>query len=290
VSDEQATGQNWPFGQAQQELPALLVGKETGAKLRQLAAQGATATLALEADIFPNAGTDSLIATLPGASTDEALIVYTHSDGPNAIQENGGVPIVALAKYFSKVPQGSRKRTLVFCLVTGHDVGAYVPGKQGSLIERHPDIVKKGVAAVTIEHLGCREWRDDESHTRYTATGKEELGYAQTHHQALATLELECAVGTAEQRVAVVEPTPKGRYLGIGGSLANTGMPTLGFFGGPSYLNKVAPDGCMSKLSKSLMYGQITAFAKLIHRLDVTPASDLKWLPAAAGRSGASNG
>jgi hypothetical protein len=285
LSDGQAMGQNWPFGQPIQGLPALLVGRDTGTKLRRLASEGATATLTLEADVFQNAGTDSLVATLPGASSDEVLIVNTHTDGPNAIQENGGVMLVALAKYFSKVPQSSRRRTLVFSLASGHDNGAYVPGKQGGFIERHPDLVKKAMASVAVEHFGCREWRDDASHTHYTATGNDELTYAMTHHQLLAKLELETAPGTAERRVAAVEPTPQGRYLGVGGSLAGLGMPTLGLYGSPTYLNMVAADGCMSKLTKAHMYGQITATAKLLHKLDATPASDLKWLPPTPRRA-----
>jgi hypothetical protein len=289
VSDEQATGQNWPFGQPLQDIPALFVGRDTGAKIRQLASGGGAATLTLEADVFPNAGTDSLIATLPGASNDEVLIVHTHTDGPNAIQENGGVALVALAKYFSKIPQSSRKRTLVFSLISGHDNNAYLPGKQGGFIERHPDVLKKAVAAVSIEHVGCNEWHDDESHMRYAANGKPELSYAITHHETLAKLDLESMPGTTERRVAVVEPTPVGRYLGIGGSLASTGMPTLGYFGAPSYLNTVAADGCISRLSRERVYGQITTYAKLLHKLDVVSASDLKWLPA-VHRSGAASG
>ena len=39
-------------------------------------------------------------------------------------------------------------------------------------------------------------------------------------------------------------------------------MPTLGYYASPTYLNMVAADGCISKVSKSLMYGQITALAK----------------------------
>jgi hypothetical protein len=276
LSDGQATGQNWPFGRPLQEIPALLVGRATVPKLRQMAAEGATATLTLEADVFANAGTDALVATLPGASSDDVLIVNTHTDGPNVIQENAGVILVALARYFAKLPQGSRRRTLVFSLNTGHDVGAYVPGKQGTFLERHPDIIKKAAASVAIEHLGCREWRDDESHTRYLATGHDELTYAITHHQSLAKLELESVRGTAERRVAAVKPTPKGRYLGVGSALARTGMPTLGYYASPTYLNIAAPDGCISKLSKTLMYGQIASLAKLLLKIDATPASDLK--------------
>ncbi|MGC2162736.1 MAG: hypothetical protein WA634_12555, partial [Silvibacterium sp.] len=80
-------------------------------------------------------------------------------------------------------------------------------------------------------------------------------------------------------RAAVVEPNPKVRFLGLGGALAATGMPTLGYFPGPNYLNIVAPDGCMSKLSKTLMHDQVTSFAKLLHQLDTISPSELKWLP-----------
>src|SRR5262245_13394491 len=124
ISEAHAAGQHWPFGRPLQDIPALLVGPTAGTRLREVARAGATATLTLEADVFQNAKTDSVMATLPGASSDEVLIVYTHTDGPNMVQENAGIALVALAKYFSKMPQGSRKRTLVFGLVTGHDVGA----------------------------------------------------------------------------------------------------------------------------------------------------------------------
>lgn len=290
VSDEQATGQNWPFGQPLQEIPALLVGRDTGAKIRTLSGEGGKLRLRLEADVFPGSGTDSIVATLPGASRDEILIVHTHTDGPNAVQENGGVALVALAQYFAKIPAADRKRTVVFSLITGHDNSAYLPGKQGSFLDRHPDLVKKAVAAVTIEHIGCRDWRDNPEHTHYIGGNDNEMSYAMTHHRQLATLEIDSITGTADRRVAIVEPLPTARYLGIGGSLAATGMPTLGYFGAPSYLNIVAPDGCMSKLDKARARGQLEAYARLLHRLDVVDKSELPWLPPAPRRSGAASG
>lgn len=278
LSDGQATGQNMPFGRPLQDIPGLLVGHDAGDKLKQLAAEGATATLTLDARIFPNSGTDSLVATLPGSSPDEVLIITTHTDGPNAVQENGGIALLALAKYFAKLPRSARRRTLVFSLTTGHDNGAYVPGSRG-FIERHPEIISKAIASVSVEHLGCREWRDDETHVRYLATGKDELTYAISYHEQLARLELESATGTSERRVAAVRPKPAGRYLGVGGVLANTGMPTLGCYASPTYLNIVTPDGCLSKLTKSHMHGQLVTLARLFHKLDDIPASSIKWRP-----------
>jgi hypothetical protein len=290
VSEEQATGQNWPFGQSLQEMPSLLVGPIAGGRIRDLAHTGGELCLQLEADVYQQSGTDSLVGTLPGSRPDEVVIVHTHTDGPNAVQENGGAALVALAQYFAKLPQSSRNRTIIFSLITGHDNSAYLPGTQGSFVDRHPDLIKSAVAAVTIEHIGCQEWRDNADHTRYTPGHQDELSYAITHHQQLANLEIESLKGTADRRVAVVEPVPKARYLGIGGSLAATGMPTLGYFGAPSYLNIVGPDSCISKLDKSRAHGQLNEYAELLHKLDKVDKSALPWLPPSPRRSGAASG
>ena len=61
-------------------------------------------TLMLDATVTPNTPTDTLLATLPGTSADEVIIVNTHTDGNNATEENGGVGILALAQYFCQAP------------------------------------------------------------------------------------------------------------------------------------------------------------------------------------------
>lgn len=274
ISDAHADDQYLPFGRALQEIPTLWVGRDAGARLRTLAASRARVTLTLEAEVFPDTPTDTVIATLPGTSADEVIIVNTHTDGPNAIEENGGVGMLALAKYFAKMPQSSRRRTLVFLFATGHFAGAYVPAIRG-FIEKHPDIVSKTVGAVTVEHLGCREWLDDPS-MRYVATGRDELTNAITDAEPVARLMLDSLAGTSDRRVAVVKPTPKGRWMGEGGALSRAGIPTLGFIPAPTYLCMASADGCISKLSRTLMYGQIQAIAKMLHKMDGMSAAELK--------------
>jgi hypothetical protein len=258
-----------------QGLPALWVGRATGARLRQLAGSGATATVTLEADVFQDSPTDTLIATLPGASRDEVLIVNTHTDGPNATEENGGLGVLALAKYFSRVPQASRRRTIVFVLTTGHFALAYLPSIRG-FIEQHADTVKKAVGAITVEHLGCREWLDNAA-MKYAATGRDELSLAITDFDGTAKVMLDAAKDTADRRVAVVKPVPpKGPFFGEGGALSRAGVPTIGYIPIPSYLVAGPPNGCIDKLSKTLLHAQIEALAKAIHRMDVMSAAELK--------------
>lgn len=274
LSDDHSAHQHLPFGRALQDMPTLYVGRTAGADLKRLANQGATVTLTLDADLTPNSTTDSVYATLPGASADEVVMVTTHTDGANCVQENGGLGLLSLARYFSKIPQGSRRRTLVFAATTGHYAGYSVPSI-GGFIEKHPDVIKKTVASITMEHLGCREWIDDAS-MKYVATGKDDLSFAVAARESIGKLMLESLQGTEDRRVVVAQPTAKGRYLGEGGTLNRQGIPAVGYFAGPGYLNMVAPDGCLSKLSKTHFHGQIAAFAKFLHRVDATPAASLK--------------
>ena len=104
VSDENAEGQYAPFGHKFADCPTLWVGRRTGEELKSIAASGASATLTLQANIYPDTPTDTLYGILPGAS-DEMVLVHTHSDGPNACEENGGIGVVALAKYLSISPK-----------------------------------------------------------------------------------------------------------------------------------------------------------------------------------------
>ena len=273
VSDANAADQYAPFSRPLQSIPALWVGHQTGAKLRNLARSGAKATLTLEADLIPDTSTDTLMAMLPGASPDEVIIVNTHTDGPNATEENGGVGILALAKYFAQIPKTERKRTIVFILTTGHFAGPYVPSIRG-VVKDHPDLIKKAMAALTVEHLGCREWADDAA-LNYLPTGENEWSVAISPFKSTADIMLECLQSSGDRRTAVVNPA-NGGFLGEGSALARAGVPTIGYIPMPSYLLAGPPDGCIEKLSPELMHSQIEVFAKVIHKIDRMTAEQLR--------------
>jgi hypothetical protein len=277
VSDANAADQYTPFSRPPQGVPGLYVGRETGARLRSLAESGVKATLVLEAQTTADSPTDTVIATLPGSgagsSSDEAIIINTHTDGPNATEENGGVGIVALAKYFSKIPRAERKRTLVFPLTTGHFASPWVPSIRG-FITKYPDVIKKTAAAVTVEHLGCKEWMDDAQY-RYRATGENEWSVAITESKPMGSALVEALKDSASRKTAAVNPV-HGGWLGEGASLTRAGIPTIGYIPQPNYLLAGPADGCIEKLDAGLLHSQVQDFAKVIHILDGTPAGELK--------------
>jgi hypothetical protein len=273
ISDANAADQYSPFSRPPQGIPGLYVGREAGARLKALTGSGAKATVVLEADVFPDTPTDTIVATLPGASSDEVIIVNTHTDGPNATEENGALGILALMKYFAKIPRSERRRTIVCPLTTGHFAGPWVPSIRG-FIQKYPDVIKKAVAAITVEHLGCLEWMDDAS-MQYRATGKEEWSVAITPSQPMADALARALPGSDARRTGIVNPV-KGGFLGEGSALSRAGIPTIGYIPQPNYLLAGPKDGCIEKLSPRLMHAQIQVFARTIHNIDVMSAIELK--------------
>jgi hypothetical protein len=274
LSDADAADQYAPFGRAFQNIPCLYVGKASGTNLRDLAGSGSEATLVLEAEITQDSPTDTLVATLPGASADEIIIVNTHTDGPNATEENGGLGLIALAKYLAKIPQSERKRTFVFVLATGHFASAYVPSIRG-FIRNHPDLVKKTVAALTVEHLGCHEWLDDG--VKYKPTGQTEIALAISPLKGTADIMLESLEGSGAGRTAVVKSaSPEGRFFGEGNALWAAGIPTIGYIPLPNYLLAGPANGCIEKLNGELLHRQIQVFAKVLGKMDAMTVAQLK--------------
>ena len=273
ISDANAADQYSPFSRPPQGVPAVYVGRDAGARLKSMAASGAPATLVLEATVTPDTPTDTIVATLPGATSDEVIIVNTHTDGPNATEENGALGILSLMRYFSKIPRAERRRTIVCPLTTGHFAGPWVPSIRG-FIQKYPDTIKKAVAAVTVEHLGCLEWMDN-ANMAYRPTGKEEWAVAITPSKPMADAMGAALSGTAAQRTALVNPV-KGGFLGEGSALSRAGVPTIGFIPQPNYLLAGPANGCIEKLSSKLMHAQVEVFAKTIHNVDAMSAEQLK--------------
>jgi hypothetical protein len=275
VSDANAQDQYTPFSRPPQGIPGLYVGKETGAKLKALAkGGGAKATVVLEADTIENSATDGVTATLPGTTSDEIIMVNTHTDGPNATEENGAIACLALAKYFAAMPRSERKRTLIFPMVTGHFALPWVPAIFG-FIKKYPDTIKKTVATLTVEHLACQEWMDDATATHYKYTGQNQWSVAITEYKAMADILLQALQGSEDTKTGVVNPV-HGGWLGEGAGPNVAGIPTIGYIPQPNYLLAGTRNGCIDKLDSKLLHSQIQVFAKALHRIDSMSAAELK--------------
>lgn len=274
-----ANGQGLPFTTSYQGCPSLWVNQTVGDRLIQLAKSSAKATLTLEADVEKGAISKTLYAVLPGKNTKETIIISTHTDGPNACEENGGIALLSLARYFEKIPQEQRLRTMIFVFATGHFQIPQFGVREGQAtsrwLENHPELWdgkgnnKKAVAGVTIEHLGCKEWRDNSKHVNYGQTNPIELELVYTGNKIMNQIYLNAMSGRLKARSVTLRPR-NGIYFGEGQPLYQVGIPTISLVPGPDYLCKESANGEIDKLDVGLMEEQVQTFLKLLIEIDKT--------------------
>jgi hypothetical protein len=139
-------------------MPTLYLDRGTGSMIVEAAKSAKSATLRLISQI-EQAETYQLFGYLPGRNyetpQDEQILLITHTDGPSISQENGALGILSMVKYFSRIAKAERPRTLRVFLDCRH----YMPGADRSFAPQdyaasHPELYKKVIAAIGIEHLG----------------------------------------------------------------------------------------------------------------------------------------
>jgi hypothetical protein len=277
-SDANAAHQYIPFITPYQGCPALWVGAAVGDRLRGLARRGGRIKLKLDAKIEP-VEVDTLYAVLPGTDAKETIIVNTHTDGPNACEENGPVALLALARYFASINQTQRRRTMVFVLVTGHFQLPQLPvnGQATTTwLSQHRDLWaghvghRKAIAGVTVEHLGAMEWKDNDRFTAFEPTGRPELELVYTANPALDRIYVDALDERTITRTMTLRPV-NDVYFGEGEPLFQAGIPTISIIPIPDYLCAAPPSGYMEKLDPQLFCEQIETLAKVLTTLDRTP-------------------
>jgi hypothetical protein len=260
---ERAAGQYTPILTPYRDLPALYVDRDTGAALRDAVAAGPpTARLQLVA-IREERATDQLTVVLPGR-TDELVVVNTHTDGPNLVEENGGAALLALARYFaaSTVP---RARGLLLLFATAHCTAG--PGSADFFVAQHPDLVERASAAFCVEHLGAREWREEDGTFRATGRFEPACCYV-TDHAELVALVVEAAERQALDNVWIMRPILEGMIpAGEAAPFSTRGIPTACYIPVPEYLLSWAADGHRDKVDAQRMHDEIATIARVVSRL-----------------------
>jgi hypothetical protein len=254
-----------------QPIPVLIVDRDTGAALRQQALAGRHARLTLDAPVQKTTYR-SITAILPGES-EETLIVDTHTDGQNAIEENAGPALVAMARHFASLPPGQRlKRTLVFALWSAHMTDNTIHPQADGWVAAHPDLVKRAVAAVTIEHLGCTEWIDDPT-KGYYGTGENEIYGIWTSQGPTLDLAQSGVVKHDLARHLLLRGPVE---FTVGAIFQQIGVPMVGGIAGPEYLLVVSNSGEIEKLNFDLAARQIGFYADMVRAFDAADPKALR--------------
>ncbi len=148
-------------------VPCFNLGTDDGRFLKAVAERASAAgsgdlsvAISLETEMRPNLQGHNTIGTIPGRRSDEIVIVNAHADGWfDAAGDNGDglAVLVALARHFANAPQP--ERTLLFVASGGHHGGGM--NGPGNLVTMNPELVKKAVLVLNLEHIAQLYFRND---------------------------------------------------------------------------------------------------------------------------------
>jgi hypothetical protein len=254
-------------------LPGFWVGRGAGAALlEQIRLGGARARLHVTGTRVPGL-THNLVgevaprqAAAPGP--EEVVVLSCHHDSPfdSPVEDASGVSVVlALARHFAREPLAHRR--LIVVLTAGHFYGSL--GTR-TFIREHPDVVRRTVVEVSIEHV-AREAAEDAA-GRLVATGHPEAtGIFVPFADAVRDVVLE-AVRRHDLTRTVLLPAegPLGPYPPTdGGDWWASGVPVVNHISNPVYL--LTDDDALEWVDRDRLPRVAGTFAEVIARLDDFP-------------------
>lgn len=282
LHDDMIEGQYLSFIMGYQKMPMLWVNETNGKKVIDAAKKHKKAKFVLEANIEDNAYTESFYCILPGKNRKENVIVNTHTDGTNCVEENGAIALLELMR---NMVGHQLERDHIFVFTTGHfrlptfkDIrtGSFQSASRWMAMHRDLWDGKKGhskcIANLTIEHLGCMEWRDIDG--EYKCTGKPEVEIVYTGNSFMDKLYID----TVKDRKTVRTMTLRGHnvlHFGEGQNFFTMGIPEISLVPAPYYLCVVSNSHEMEKFDIDLMTEQTETFAKLIEKIEKFSAREI---------------
>lgn len=282
LHDDCVKGQYLSFIMGYQNIPMLWVNGTEGQKIIDAALNGKSAKLVLTAQTEENAFTESFYCILKGKDAKETVIVNTHTDGTNCVEENGAVALLQLMK---NMKDRELNRTHIFVFTTGHfrlphfkDIRTGSFQSASRWLSMHRELWDgkgehfKCVANLTLEHMGCKEWRDVDGEYKYT--GEQEVELVYTGNEFMDKLYID----TVKERKNIRTMTLRGHnalHFGEGQNFFTMGIPEISLVPAPYYLCVVSDSHEMEKFDAELMTQQTETFAKLIEKIENISSKDL---------------
>ncbi len=270
--------------------PSLYLDREAGKLVIADAKQGAKATLRLRAEITPTE-TWQLISYLPGKNygtpQDEMITFSTHSDGPSISQDDGPFGFLAVAKYFSNIPQSERPRTLMFFMDNRH----FMPGGERAFaaqdwLAKNPNYKDKVVAVIGMEHLGQIEYVEDgdkikpsgrtDLHNLYVTSNDKMVALA---HKAVEDNHLKGVVIRAPGRPGK-NGKAQGPWYGLGGLANRINKPGFSIMGSMGAYWATSSASQIDRFDANQFARQVATFSQLTGELMIAEMKELQAAPS----------
>ena len=255
------TKDNW-----NDSIPTLILDQDACEAVADAAGEQQEATLTLTGT-YNEDTTRHLWGILPGRDPEKYILLGTHTDGQNAVEENGIAAKLVMAKYFGDLADAGVKfdYSLLFVGVTGHMSAYDVPyaGTWG-FCNSHKDLMSKVEAALNFEHLGVPE---KDSTVPY--------GYYTTYESGAALFEGTAIMESSDHLPVTIAhgPTPPMAGSAVGFRPPYCGRPEIGkeinTFAGviyPWYYLNLEYGG-LDKIKKKYLYQQADTILSITEKL-----------------------
>lgn len=283
INSDSIEGQYLPFILDYCHMPAIWLNAENGKAVIEAAQNKQTATFTLEGEIENYAKTETFCCILEGEDNGESVIINTHTDGTNCIEENGPLAVLAMIKELKDKPL---KRTHIFVFVTGHfRLPSFKDSEGGGVqatskwLAAHKSLWDgkdghyKAVAGLSLEHFGCKMWKENED-GQYTEIGDVETEIVYTGNKTMNDIYMK----SLEGRTKVHTLTLRGHnflHFGEGQPLFNVGIPEIALVTAPDCLCVISDNHEMDKFDPELMRQQIKSFLKMDEMIEQLSAEEI---------------
>lgn len=231
-----------PFTNDYLGIPAIWVHDHQASVLKAMNDQAVPVRLTITGSYQANVPTESFAVIVPGQRADQELFINTHTDGPNELEENGSVALLAILKAI-KDDQLKFANTLVFGFTSGHFQipQSGISGRQATSrllqdfekYEASHHVSARKVLGLTVEHLGGAEYTDDYKNNTVRLKSADDPMFIYTSDKANRELVGRCLTTVKPAgRYFVLRPRQTS-YFGEGQPLFQAGWPTISFIAMP---------------------------------------------------------
>jgi hypothetical protein len=275
-----------PYEGTPWKVPAVYLGADEGKRVSDaIVAGGApSARLVLHAS-FREVETPTVLATIPGQSA-QRIVIDSHTDGTNAVEDNGPIAMVAMARYAAALPASCRPRTLEFVFPTAHfyqrvaDPSKRYGGAGVIAAQLDPEYDEGKVSSVlTIEHLGAIDYEqmpraDGGPGSELVANGLRAIQFIGiTPSSALVAATTEAVRNYGMERTILLQgadapgsTVPSHCNFGGEGTPYNVHLlPTIGVISAPQSLYD--PSFGLEGIDFNVMHDELLGFTELLNKL-----------------------
>jgi len=290
----QVIGHYEPYEGEAWGVPGVFVGSDEGKALEDAIAAGKAPTARIvNRAYFKHMTTPSIEVTLPGQSP-QRIVIDSHTDGTNAVEDNGPIAMVAMARYLAGLPLSCRPRTIQFAFSTGHfyqrlgDPKDRDGGAEQLAQQLDKDYDKGTVSSVLVlEHLGSRDFEqvartDGGPGTELKDTGLRAIQFIGVTPSPMLVKTVDGVVRSYDmQRTILLQGSdaPGGTvpqhcsFGGEGTPYERHLLPTIGVIAAPQFLYDPAIE--LDGFDANVMHSELLGFTELVNNLGTMSQADV---------------